>query len=131
MGYPSTPYQPKVAEAGVKRLYLEFSTTTAGAVGAIARQKGFAQTTPVTRNSAGKYTLALSDTWQALLAATGNVLNATYTAAKGLGMRIVSRTLTGATPNVVVEFVQASGAAADVDDGASVLITLDLKDSTV
>jgi hypothetical protein len=125
-------YKAQSGECGVKDLYLEFAVGATGAVGAYARRQGFTQTpSSAVRNSAGNYTLNLDQRWQALVDFNGKVVGA-VAVGDGSEMTVVSRNLNVAQPNVVVQFRRTdTGAAADPPNPSSVLIHLQLKDSTV
>jgi hypothetical protein len=128
MPYPSLFAPAGSPEPGETEIYLRFATTTNGTVGAITRQRGFG--TPV-RNSAGRYTLALTDNWAARLRSTIEYMVATQTSSRGQVPRVVSETLTGSTPNIVIEFLRETGVAADVDDGAVISVSFTMKNMSV
>lgn len=88
--------------------------------------KGFAS---ITRNSAGNYTLLLQNNYQALLCVSGIVLHASASAAPI--MQVISEQVANVTtPQLIVQFLDAAGAAADPDDGATIMIAIQLSDSS-
>ena len=83
----------------------------------------------ITRNSAGKYTIALSDNYAALMAASIVVLNATATASPC--SQLISEQVSSATaPQVVIQLLDAAGVAADPDNGATLLVSLMLRNAS-
>lgn len=129
----SAPYIPHTTENGDNFLYAEFAIGAAGAVGTVTRAKGFTVTTPIVRNSAGTYQFNLNQGWQALMGISSDFVMASYSAnTAGLIPFVVSRTLTGATPNIIVQFVNlATGSAADPVNSSVCQIRFDMKESTV
>jgi len=134
MGMSSSYRMVKSGEAGETTIYLRFATTTAGAVGTVKRKRGFID--PV-RVSAGLYTFGLADKWPPLsliAAAAYPVGGATVDATKAQGnAKLVSEDPAGlaAAANVKFQFLAAAGTAADVQDGADIMVVLTLKDVTV
>ncbi len=87
--------------------------------------------TSITRGTAGKYTIVLADVWYKFLWIDGKVLLASGTPA-ALGMAIVSEAVaTPGTRTIVVQFLDAAGAAADIDSGATVYFKIDLSNVSV
>ena len=129
----SAPYIPHTTENGDNFLYAEFAIGAAGAVGTVTRSKGLTVTTPIVRNSAGTYQFNLNQGWQALMAMTANFVMASYSAnTSGLVGFVVSRTLTGATPNIIVQFVNlATGSPADAVNPSVLQVCFHMKESTV
>jgi len=107
-----------------------FAKVAVGASGAptisTANSKGVAS---ITRNSAGKYTIVLQDQYSAFLNIHPSVLLASGTPAV-LGFAIVSETVAATTKNIVVQFLDAAGAAADPDSGAVLYFTIILNNSS-
>lgn len=88
----------------------------------------------VVRNSAGKYTITLSEPVQSLLWADVQVIDATNSDPNSVGTvaRIFSNGVTSVTPTLVVQFYDvATGAAVDPRNGAEVRFKLELRNSTV
>lgn len=83
----------------------------------------------ITRNSAGRYTILLQDNYAALMAANISVLNATVAAAP-VSQLISEQVSNATTPQVVIQLLDAAGAAADVDDGATLLVHLMLRNAS-
>lgn len=119
------------SEQNVAELFLEFVTTTSGGVGAITRQNGFRATTPIVLNSAGNYDLFLKEAWAGgCVGCEITVLSATATAAKAYNGHLWARAATGSTPKVTIQMKRSDTiAAADVADGASILVILKMKNS--
>lgn len=83
----------------------------------------------ITRNSAGNYTIALADTYNALLAVQGIVMNSSASAAPI--MQVISEQVASATaPRIIVQFLDAAGVAADPDNGATIMVQIQLSNST-
>lgn len=116
-------------EAQVWKLY---GKVTIGATGAptlvAASSRGFAS---ITRDSAGLYTIVLSDVWPKLLNASFQQLLASGLSAAPICGLISETVATPATKDLVVQFADAAGAAADPDDGVTLYIELTLKNSSV
>lgn len=126
--HPSMGY----LEIGVVSLWAK---VTVGATGAptlvTASSKGVAS---IVRDSAGKYTITLSDRYKALLGATVTLLDDTNSdpATVGVHSRLYSEAVDNATPTVVVQWVAGDdGAAADPADGATFYVRFDLRNSSV
>lgn len=83
--------------------------------------------TSITRNSAGRYTIVLQDTYPALMHAQVIVMNATASAAPIV--QLVSEDVVGAA-TVVIQCLDAAGAAADPDNGATLLMSMSLRNVT-
>jgi hypothetical protein len=120
-------------EPGEVRISLRFATTTTGAVGAIRRKRGFG--TP-TRTGAGAYTAPLSEAWPTgsltgvrAYCFGGGAFNA---ATPNRDAAILTVTEGGTTPGITVQFARDdTGAAADVRDGAEIVVEAWLKNITV
>lgn len=119
-------------EIDVVTIYGSFAVGASGAPTIDTQNsKGVAS---VARNSAGKYTVTLSEPVQKFL--FGNVVvehnNADNVTTAGVIWRQVSNGLTAATPTWVVQFVSTTdGGAVDVANGATVYFKLELRNSTV
>lgn len=118
-------------EVGVVKLWCSI---TVGATGAVTTSsgKGIAS---VTRNSAGNYTVALSDTYNSLLHASWSLLHSASSdpATVGVFMRTASQAVSsGTAPAVVLQcFTGDDGAAADPASGAVITAEFTLKNSSV
>lgn len=87
--------------------------------------------TSITRNSTGRYTIVLDDNYIDLLQVTEfRILAAGAPAAVG-GFVVRANNVAAAAKSVVVEFVNSSGAAVEINNGTSLRIKLELKASTV
>lgn len=115
-------------EAGVVHLYYRFATTTSGAVGAVTRKRGLG--TP-TRDSTGTYSIPLADPTMAVLDVSINVEGASVGTSKGFHGRPKSETLSGASPKVVIEFLNKDEAVADVADGNVIFGCITVKTGSV
>jgi len=102
-----------IAAAGVPTL----STTDA---------KGIAS---ITRLGAGQYRISLQDNYQALMAASIIVMNATASAAP-VSQLISEQVVSVSAPQVVIQLLDAAGVAADPDDGATLLVHLMLRNAS-
>jgi hypothetical protein len=110
-----------------------FGKVTIGAAGAptlvAASSRGI---TSITRNSAGRYTIVLAETWNKFLG-----MHVTIQLAAGIPaspvFHVVSETVaTAATKNIVIEFDSAAGGAAtDPDSGTVLYLQITLKNSSV
>lgn len=110
-----------------------WGTITIGATGAVSSSsgKGIAS---VVRDSAGKYTITLSDRYNAFLWGSANVLNSTLSDPTTVGIyaNLFSEAVNNATPTVVIQFVALDdGAAADPANGAVVYFKLEMRNSSV
>lgn len=85
--------------------------------------------TSITRNSAGKYTILLQNNYAALMSAQVTILNATASAAP-ITQLISEQVSNATTPQVVVQCLDAAGAAADPDDGSTLLVHLMLRNAS-
>ena len=111
-----------------------FANVTIGAAGAptiVAKQnKGIAS---VVRNSAGNYTVNLQDRYQYLLFMDSciNLNSGAPSAGTNVTMLVRADNSASATPNIQVEFVNAAGTAVDLAAGCTLLLSPQLKNSTV
>lgn len=85
--------------------------------------------TSITRNSAGKYTILLQDNYAALMTASAVILNATAAAAP-ITQLISEQVSNSTTPQVVIQCLDAAGAAADPDSGATLMVHLMLRNAS-
>jgi hypothetical protein len=125
-------YRNQAAECGVKDLYLAFAVGASGAVGAFARQQGFTRSpAAAVLGTTGVYTLNLDQRWQALLDASVKVIGA-VAVADGVEAEITSVNLNQAQPTVVITMRRTdTAAAANPPNGSTLIVHLQLKDSTV
>lgn len=83
----------------------------------------------ITRNSAGNYTVLLQDNYAALMFATAVVMNATATASPCF--QLISEQVSNATtPRVIIQFLDAAGAAADPDSGSTIMFHAMLRNAS-
>jgi hypothetical protein len=89
--------------------------------------------TSVVRNSAGRYTITLNDKYQELYGAYPMFVLAAgaYGTSAASDMVVRSAAVTAATPTVVVEFLDGTGAANELANGVTLYLKLELNDSTV
>ena len=120
-------------EVGVVKLYCKMTIAGSGAVTLVsASSKGIAS---VTLGTTGKYTIALTDTYNSLLHATYTLLDDTNSdpATVGVFLRTFSEDVaSGTAPAVVMQsFAGDDGAAANPASGATITVELTLKNSSV
>ncbi len=115
------------SEPGVARLYIEVPIGATGAPGTPVRCRGFVTTGP-TRASAGLYTWLLREGVQAIVGWNLQTVQATPTGAGvALAVKMKTRTVSGATPGIVFQVVDAAGAAVDPANGDSIVGYVDVK----
>jgi hypothetical protein len=110
-----------------------YGTVTFGATGAVSASTGKGITS-VTRNSAGKYTVLLADTYNALLWADGIILDTVNSDPVTVGVvpRLYSQAVNNATPTVVFQFYDVSGGeVADPASGAVLYYKIEMRNSSV
>lgn len=112
-----------------------YGSYAVGATGACTldtqNSKGVAS---VVRNSAGKYTITLSEPVQKFLWGDAQLLDDTNSDPTTVGVlpRLFSAGVTAATPTFVIQFFNyTDGSAADPADGATVYFKLELRNSSV
>jgi hypothetical protein len=111
-----------------------FASVAIGSTGAptlsAANSKGIAS---IARNAAGKYTITLQDVYQRLMHLNAAVQVASGVPSTGTNLQCVIRSdgSNSATPTVVIEFLNSAGVGAEIVSGATVLLKLSLKNSTV
>lgn len=117
-----------------KRVVNLFASVAVGATGAptlnAASSKGIKS---VVRNSAGNYTINLSDTYQRLLFMDSAVVLGSGAPSSGTTLQMIIRADNSnnqTTPNVQVEFLNSSGTAVDLASGATLLLAPQLSNST-
>lgn len=103
---------------------------TIGAVGAPTLSTTDAKAIKsITRNSAGNYTLALQDNYAALMSAAIMVMNPIISTAPD--RQLISEQVSSATaPQLVFQMISPAGAAVDPDSGATILVTLLLRNAS-
>lgn len=123
-------------EIDIVQLYVKFTVGAAGAATMVSApgSKGVASVAKTA--TAGQYAITLQDGYQALLWASAVVLDATLSdpTAVGVAVKVLSETVsTPAVPGVVTIQFYETGSATAVDprNGATVLVTLDLRNSSV
>lgn len=121
----------KANEPDVNRLYFEFPVGAAGAVGTSVRQRGFLDTAPFTRTSAGLYNAFMKEGVVEIVAANVDVIAAAPTTVANGNLAIVkTRTANGANPGIVFQCVRSdTGAAADPASGDSIVGWIDVKNT--
>lgn len=118
-------------EKAVVNLY---GSVAIGATGAptlsATKSKGIAS---IARNSAGKYTITLSDVYQRLMAFDYCLVAAAGAPASSsnVGPIIRADNSNSATPTIVIEFLDGTGAAIEVASGVTLLFNFALKNSVV
>lgn len=117
-------------EVDVVELFAKITIGSSGAVSA-SSGKGVAS---VVRDSAGKYTITLSDRYNSLLDAHAIVLDSANNDPVTIGIqpRLFSEAVNNATPTVAFQFYNhTNGAAADPASGAVVYVSIKLRNSSV
>lgn len=118
-------------EKGVVTL---FANIAIGATGAptlnVVKSKGIAS---VVRNSAGKYTINFQDGYQYLMFMDSCIVLASGAPSSSTSLQMVVRAdnSSAASPNLVVEFLNSSGVAADLASGSILLLSPQLKNSVI
>jgi hypothetical protein len=122
----------RALELEVVHLYAKVTIGGTGAPTLVtASSKGVAS---VVRNSAGEYKVTLSDKYSALLWGSASILTTTGSdpATVGVVARLEVDSVTAATPYVQFQcYALDDGAAADPASGATFLIKLELKNTSV
>jgi hypothetical protein len=112
-----------------------FGAFTLGASGAVASSTGKGIASVTKETEAGRYTIALSDTYNGLLFADAKLLHATLSDPTTVGIfaNLLSQQVGHATaPGLVFQFVATDdGAAANPASGAVVYFRIDLRNSSV
>lgn len=110
-----------------------FGSITIGASGAVTASEGKGVSS-VTRDSAGKYTITLSDRYHKFLCGSAVILDDTNSdpVTVGIQPRFFSEAVNTSSPTVAIQFYNhTNGAAADPASGAIVYFTLKLRNSSV
>ena len=124
---------PKALDIGLVTLFCQI---TVGATGAVTSFTGAGHgIKSVTRNSAGQYTIALDDSWPRLKWCDVQILDSTASNPQSVATlaRLFSQAVSSSTaPAVVIAgYNVATGAAADFNNGAVVMVKLEFQNSTV
>lgn len=83
----------------------------------------------VKESTAGQYTINLQDSYPALMHVTGMVLNSSASAAPI--MQVISeQVVNNTTPKLVVQFLDPSGAAANLDSGSTISVKIMLRNAS-
>jgi len=121
-------------ECDVKELFANVSIGASGAP-TLNTSPGSVGIKSIVRNSAGKYTITLSDSYQKVLWASAQIMDSTNSDPTTVGCvaKLVSENVSNATPTVVIQFYDMATpfTAADPRNGATVLVKLELRNSTV
>lgn len=117
-------------ENGIVDLYGSFVTSTSGAIASSAC-KGFS--IAKTGSETGRYTVTLADRYYGLKSVLANIVgtaDAAMTSAKGLAYFL--RNINMTTGTFDIQFCDPDGTPADaeIENGASVLLTITLKNSS-
>lgn len=117
-------------EAGIVKLFGSFVTTTSGTIGS-SSCKGFS--IAKTGSETGRYTVTLEDSFNELKSVLANIIgtaDAAMTSAKGLAYFL--RNVNMATRSFDIQFCDPDGSPADaeIENGASVLLEITLKNSS-
>jgi hypothetical protein len=121
-------------EVNVVELNAAFSVGAAGAVVANSL-KGMGFSSVVKEATAGQYTITLSDRWNRLLSVDAQVIFTAIAAclpkAQIIATPATMQSSFKSNGQVVIQFMDAAGAAANPDSGASVMIDMRVRNSTV
>lgn len=104
-----------------------------GSTGAVSSSSGLGIAS-VVRDSAGKYTITLADSYNKLLWADVALLDDTNSDPTSVGIvgRLYSEDVDAATPVVTIQFYDfTDGSAADPASGAKVYVKIELRNSSV
>ena len=116
------------AESGLNDLYLKVAIGASGAPTIDTNIKR--EVSAITRLSAGKYRIALRESWTDLMAFSVHTVDDDSAATDGTVLRAVTLVTLGATSAPVIEFLMtagADGAAADPKNGAVLRICMRLQ----
>lgn len=118
-------------QALTKEVKVLFARIAIGSTGAPALQSPYSLgVTSVVRNSTGNYTITLDDKYMHLMQITQSIQLASGSPAATGGMVIRSHTVS-TTKQIIVEFVDSSGAAVELPSGAQLRLSIELKNSSV
>jgi len=118
-------FRKQSMEREIKELHAEVSIAAVGAP-TLTRKLGIAS---IARNSAGNYTLTLEDKYNALLHV--EVVKQLAAGVPSSVQSVIRSEDVDGAKTVVIEFLDAAGAAVEVDSGTIVKIKLDLKNTSV
>lgn len=110
-----------------------FGSITIGSTGAVSSSSGKGISS-VTRDSTGKYTIALSDRYNSFLFASAVILDDTNSDPVTVGVqpRLYAEAVNNATPTIAFQFYNhTNGAVADPASGAVVYFSIKLRNSSV
>lgn len=130
-----TFFDGQFAEPGIVTIFGEFTTTTSGTIDTAATRGGTGITSIVkTASETGRYTVTLNGTYRKLKGVVANIIgadDAAFTDAKGVVMHLRDDDV--ATDGTFeVQFTDAdSGADQELQDGAKVLLTIVVKNTSV
>lgn len=113
------------AEAEIVELYMAVSIGAAGAPTLVANQNK--AISAIARNSAGNYTVTLSDNYKRIMLAEYSPLSPTAPAAPVMSVITDS----SASGSLVLQFTNSTGVATDPASGETLLLCLTLKNSTI
>lgn len=112
-------------EKKICQIYCDFTVGGTGAPTLVSlNSKGV---TSITRNSAGKYTIVLDDNYTKFLGGHISVINAVAAAAPITQFWSASPS----TGTIVIQLLDAAGAAADLASGAEVVVKMELGNTSV
>jgi hypothetical protein len=115
-------------EKEVKKLYLKAAIGAAGAPTIDASMsKGV---TSIARSAAGKYTITLADKYNKLMDFNAVLLKSDGAKSSVGGYTLVSEDVGGAK-TIVIWFLDAVGAAVEIDNGAVLRCSMELKNSSI
>lgn len=123
---------PNAANSGAGS-YISATTGPTSMPGAPNKyQYGSSGVYSITRNSAGKYTIALQDSYTRLVGANAMIVVTVGGATEVTPNMVVVNTTnvtSGTAPQIVVQFQSGSGGAADLTSGDQVLLEFQLQNS--
>lgn len=110
-----------------------YASVAIGATGAPTLSASGSQgVASIARNSAGKYTITLSDAYNALLSLTATLKKSSGVLATASSAQMALRSETvNSTKTIVIEFLDNAGAAIELVSGVTVMLHAQLKNSNV
>lgn len=128
-------YPGKFAEPGLETYFIEIPIGASGAVGTAVRQRGFRDTTPAVRNSAGNYDLFLKEGVNEILHVSPYVETSAagaVTAGAATVARCIGRTPSGSSPKVSILCTSAlaTPVATDPASGDTLIVKVVVKNTT-
>lgn len=118
------------AERDVVELFLK---ATIGASGAptVVIAKQFSASIPIVHNSAGNYTISLRGPANMLLDCLSTQLLAGGTKLAAPIMKVVSEQVNSVSaPSMIIQFYSDAGVAADIDNGATLMLRVTLRNAS-